>query len=115
MQRLTGKPSEDDQKKFCKKSRKIDQNGGLSENSKVLNRKMELHRNGLILGIDQSRDQRVKEEVLGLCCNDENSGGYLGGFSDLEGFISEIGGFPLLPPNLDCTHMQGLEEPQLHS
>lgn len=66
--------------------------------------------NGGGWGLDVTKE-KVKEEV-GVCSSDESCGGYLGGFTDLEGFISEIGGFPFLP--LDANHMmQAFEEPQL--
>ncbi|TKY53257.1 VQ motif-containing protein 17 [Spatholobus suberectus] len=118
VQKLTGKPSGE---KCCKKkkarvvvtkreqeSRSSSTSGsGMSEDHAVMTMK---NNNGGCWGLDLTRD-KVKEEV-GVCCSDESSGGYLGMFSDLEGFISEIGEFPLLP--LDGTHMmQGFEEPQL--
>ncbi|KAI4300691.1 hypothetical protein L6164_034039 [Bauhinia variegata] len=114
VQRLTGKPSGD--QKYCKKKPRI---AGRDREAKIVSghesekpkrmiaKSMEL-RNGFV-GLDQSRDLRIKEEA-GLCSY-ENSGGYLGGFPDLEGFISEIAEFPLLP--LDGNHMQGFGEPQL--
>ncbi|XP_061364440.1 VQ motif-containing protein 17-like [Gastrolobium bilobum] len=104
VQKLTGKPSGE---KYCKKkpreeeSRSNSSGSGMSENPRMITKKMEL-RNGGFWGLDQTKE-RVKEEE-GVC-SDESSGGYLGGFSDLDGFISEFGEFPLLP--LDGTHMQG--------
>lgn len=118
VQKLTGKPSGD--QKYCKKARIVAGTGvkeqesisggisNLSENPRMIGKKMEL-RNCGFLGLDQTRE-RLKEEAR-VCC-DESFGGYLGGFSDLEGFISEIGEFPLLP--FDGTQiMQGFEQPQL--
>jgi hypothetical protein len=59
--------------------------------------------NGEFWGLNLTK---VKEEVGG--------GGYLGGFSDLEGFISEInGGFPLFPLDHATHNMQGFEQHQL--
>ncbi|XP_027367838.1 VQ motif-containing protein 25-like [Abrus precatorius] len=122
VQKLTGKPS--GETKCCKKkktrviakreqeSRSSSSSGsGVSEDH---TKKIEMRNNicGGFWGLDVTRE-RVKEEEVGVCCSDASSGGYLGGFSDLEGFISEInGGFPLLP--LDGNHlMQGFEESQL--
>lgn len=113
VQKLTGKPSGD--QKYCKKKPRIAGTGGneqessgdisnLSENPRMIAKK-----NGGFWGLDQTRE-RVKEEAR-VCC-DEISGGYLGGFSDLEGFISDLGEFPLIP--FDGTQiMQGFEQPQL--
>lgn len=134
VQKLTGKPS-GEKKKYCNnknnkarveekrteeqlESRSSTSSGsssGLSEDPSIPKKKELILRNGNgFWGLDLTRDhnQRVKEE--------EKGGGYLGGFSDLEGFISEInyggGYFPLLP--LDGTtdhddHMHGFEEPAL--
>ncbi|KAJ1423268.1 hypothetical protein SESBI_12472 [Sesbania bispinosa] len=108
VQKLTGKPSGEKNKKASARreeeySRSISSSSGsgLSEDSRMMKTEV---RNGGFWG-------RVKEEI-GASCSDDSSSGYLGaGFSDFEGFISEIGEFPLLP--LDSTHMQGFEEPQL--
>lgn len=101
VQKLTGKPS--GEKKYCKKKKKAsteEESRSTSSGGSVISEDSPSMRNGGILGLDLT----VKEEEVG--------GGYLGGFSDLEGFISEIGGaFPLLP--LDATHMQVFQESQL--
>ncbi|CAJ1967441.1 unnamed protein product [Sphenostylis stenocarpa] len=117
VQKLTGKPSaEKCYKKKKARAKREDEysrssstsGSGMSEDhNTVITMK---NNNGGCWGLDVTRE-KVKEEV-GVCSSDESSGGYLGGFTDLEGFISEIGGFPLLP--LDANHMmQGFEEPQL--
>ncbi|MBA0635590.1 hypothetical protein Godav_028944 [Gossypium davidsonii] len=62
--------------------------------------KMEL-RTGLLAGLETI--ERVKEE------DGENSGGFLTGFGDLDGFIQELPEFPLDP----CHLMHGFHEPQL--
>ncbi|XP_014513197.1 VQ motif-containing protein 17 [Vigna radiata var. radiata] len=118
VQKLTGKPSGE---KCCKKkktrakreeeiSRSSSSTGGsgMSEyHDTVITMK---NNNGGCWGLDVTRE-KVKEEV-GVCSSDESSAGYLGGFTDLEGFISEIGAFPFLP--LDANQMmQGFEAPQL--
>lgn len=129
VQKLTGKPSEE--KKYCKKKSKSEgireqeysrsttsSGSGLSSEdcSRMITiKKKEVKiNNGEFSGLDMRIDHKVKEEVGGCGgSSDESCGGwYLGGFSDLEGFISEIGGFPLFP--LNSTHnMQGFEQHQL--
>ncbi|CAI8602232.1 unnamed protein product [Vicia faba] len=121
VQKLTGKPSEE-KKNFKKKTRAIIE--GISKNEGIREQdssrstssgsglssedcpRKEMLSNGGFWGLDLTMDRVIKEEVR----DGESCGGYLGGFSDLEGFISEInGGFPLFP--LDATHnMQGFEQ-----
>ncbi|KAK7345153.1 hypothetical protein VNO77_15664 [Canavalia gladiata] len=123
VQKLTGKPSGENKNKkkvrvMAKKeqehSRSSSSSGsGMSEDHRVVTKKIEVrnNNNGGFWGFDVARD-RVKEELeVGVCCsNGSSGGGYLGGFSDLEGFISEISEFPLIP--LDATHiMQGFQQP----
>lgn len=123
VQKLTGKPSGGGgEKKCCKKkiqkavtaeskSCGSSSSTGLSEDSRMMvtTKKTEV-RNGAFWGLDQTKGDRssVKEEIGSVSRSEERSGcgGYLGGFSDLEGFISEIGGFPMLPTLDGSTHMQ---------
>ncbi|KAK7278824.1 hypothetical protein RJT34_23862 [Clitoria ternatea] len=100
----SGMSSEDQRVLIAKKTHEV-------RNDKT-NNNYYYNSHGGFWGLDvTTRDHRVKQEV-GICSSDESSGGYLCGFSDLEGFISEIAEFPLLP--LDATPlMQGFEEPQL--
>jgi hypothetical protein len=119
---LTGKQSEE-KKYYKKKTRKVEleeskyegireqesrstsSGSGLSseEYSRMITMKNEVSYNGEFWGLNLTK---VKEEVGG--------GGYLGGFSDLEGFISEInGGFPLFPLDHATHNMQGFEQHQL--
>ncbi|CAJ2673066.1 VQ motif-containing protein 25-like [Trifolium pratense] len=124
VQKLTGKPSGD--KKYCKKKTRVvkveveeSKNEGIrEEESKGTSsgsglsldefpRMMTIMKNevsnGGFWGLDLTK---VKEEVGG--------GGYLGGFSDLEGFISEInGGFPLFHLDHATNNMQEFEQFQL--
>lgn len=114
VQKLTGKPRED--KKNFKKNTKVireqepsrSTSSGSGLSSEDCPRK-KLLSNGGFWGLDVTMDRVIKEEE-----REESCGGYLGGFSDLEGFISEInGGFPLFP--LDATHnMQGFEQYHQH-
>ncbi|XP_028787741.1 VQ motif-containing protein 25-like [Neltuma alba] len=56
--------------------------------------------------------EEEEEEQVGVCREEASTGGYLGGFSDLEGFVSEFAQIPLLP--LDDTHIhQAYEQLQL--
>jgi len=118
VQKLTGKPSGE---KCCKKKKaraKRDEeysrssstsaSGMLGYHNTVITMK---NNNGGCWGLDVTKE-KVKEEA-GVCSSEESSGGYLGGFTDLEGFISEIGGFPFLPLDGNNHMMQGFEEPQL--
>ncbi|KAI4348774.1 hypothetical protein L6164_009455 [Bauhinia variegata] len=112
VQRLTGKPSGDEYHKKMKKKKKTRIAGKeqVATRESCQSESMEMRKGFAVL--DESRDDRVKEEAR-LCINYyENSGGYLGGFSDLEGFISELAEFPLLPLD-NGIHMQGFGEPQL--
>jgi hypothetical protein len=122
VQKLTGKQSEE-KKYYKKKTRKVEleeskyegireqesrstsSGSGLSseEYSRMITMKNEVSYNGEFWGLNLTK---VKEEVGG--------GGYLGGFSDLEGFISEInGGFPLFPLDHATHNMQGFKQHQL--
>ncbi|KAJ1396037.1 hypothetical protein SESBI_32866 [Sesbania bispinosa] len=88
VQRITGKPSGE---KCCKQKNPTiapGNEGGIDQESSSF------------WGLDQSREKKVKEE-LGFC----SDGSYLGGFSDLEGFISELGEFPMLPLDMDGTQV----------
>ncbi|KAF5750667.1 hypothetical protein HS088_TW03G01006 [Tripterygium wilfordii] len=102
VQRLTGKPTPHHHQK--KSSRSIRKPTTIRARSREEpTKKMELR------GGFGSRD-RVKAE--GVTWNAESSsGGYLGGFADLDGFIQELGEFPLLPPMamVDNSHMHGFE------
>ncbi|MED6171106.1 hypothetical protein PIB30_037583 [Stylosanthes scabra] len=123
VQKLTGKPTSGDQsfrrkKKQQPSTRKnsitsskeketiarstSSNDDGVLENN--LTEKMEL-RNDNVGDAVWGLDERVKEEEVGVS---DDGGYYLGGFSDLEGFISDL--FPL-----DTTHhMQGFLE-KLHA
>ncbi|XP_045805697.1 VQ motif-containing protein 25-like [Trifolium pratense] len=121
VQNLTGKPSEE-KRYYKKKTRKVEveeskkegireqesrstsSGSGLSseEFPRMMTMKNEVS-NGEFWGLNLTK---VKEEV--------GSGGYLGGFSDLEGFISEInGGFPMFPLDHVTNNIQGFEQHQL--
>ncbi|GLT77945.1 hypothetical protein SLA2020_494980 [Shorea laevis] len=98
VQRLTGKPTE----KGCKKKPRIPRREEPRSAASSSDKKMDL-----LAGF---RGERVKDEE-GMMWNGENSGGFLGGFADLEGFIQELGELPFLP--LDASHMHGFGEAQL--
>lgn len=106
VQRLTGKPTVDEIENYEKKKKKP----RTASTEREQSMKMEVRDNGVV-GLDHHGSkprEKVKEEE-GLENGEKLSwgGGYLGGFSDLEGFVSEIGQFPLLPWD------QGFEEPLL--
>ena len=131
VQKLTGKPSEE--KNYFKKKTRVIVEGSKNEGreqessrsttssgsglssedcSRMITIKNEVSNNGGFWGLDLTMD-KVKEEVGGGS-SDERCGGYLGGFSDLEGFISEINGeFPLFPLDHATHNMQGFEQYQL--
>ncbi|XP_022744988.1 VQ motif-containing protein 17-like [Durio zibethinus] len=115
VQRLTGKAA---QEKGFKKKARIARRDHVQEHrttsfcdkpvAAAMAKKMEL-RTGFLAGLETR--ERVKEEE-GLWNHfGENSGGFLSGFGDLDGFIQELVEFPLLP--LDASHMHGFEEAQL--
>ncbi|KAH8485680.1 hypothetical protein Peur_070733 [Populus x canadensis] len=112
VQRLTGKPS--DQKGGCRqkprRARTQDQprncNSDLCEEKPVRTKKVE-PRSGF--GSSLGSRERVKEEEE--MWNGAYSGSFLGGFTDLDGFIQELGEFPLLP--MDANHIHELGQTQL--
>ncbi|XP_059428732.1 VQ motif-containing protein 17 [Corylus avellana] len=92
VQRLTGKPTEKGGKKKPKIPRREEPR---SANSST----------------DKPPAAAVTKKMEGMW-NGENSGGFLGGFADLEGFIQDLGELPFLP--LDASsHMHGFGEAQL--
>lgn len=97
VQRLTGKPSAAD-----KVGRKSSRGRGLACNKGAGKRKMAEFR---VL----EPERVIKEEEQGW--GGENSGGFLSGFGDLDGFMQEFGEFPLLPLDVSATHhMHGFGE-----
>ena len=107
VQKLTGRPSGENLK-CCNKKKETrvvvaKQREELESYSSESGMSEDHHKNtvknnngGCCWGLDVTTRGKVKEEVVGVCnCSDESnsSGGYLGGFSDLEGFISDFGGF----------------------
>ncbi|XP_027351072.1 VQ motif-containing protein 25 [Abrus precatorius] len=122
VQKITGKPSGQN---YCKKkptiasgtagmesihqestSGKSNSFSGLSNDKpKSMAENMDLRNEGL----DHSWE-RVKEEIE-LFSDELSCGRYLGGFSELEGFTSEVGEFSLFP--LDGTQVQGFEQSQI--
>ncbi|XVF75904.1 hypothetical protein PTKIN_Ptkin13bG0224000 [Pterospermum kingtungense] len=122
VQRLTGKPA---QEKGCKRKPGIARRDHIQEPAGIIDKpvpvvaaaaamakKMELRSGFFAAGLETR--ERVKEEegMWSNNINGENSGGFLSGFGDFEGFIQELGEFPLLP--LDAaSHMHGFEEAQL--
>ncbi|KAB1226701.1 hypothetical protein CJ030_MR1G008450 [Morella rubra] len=107
VQRLTGKPTEKSFKKKPRIPRREEPRSTSSSSVQpVITKKMEFRAG--FRGLE-SRDQRVKDEE-GMW-NGDNSGGFLGGFADLDGFIQELGEYPFLP--VDAPHMHGFGEAQL--
>ncbi|XP_044507145.1 VQ motif-containing protein 17-like [Mangifera indica] len=108
VQRLTGKPAHDLQQKKSSRNnkkrknpraprkeqefpRKNNNNNSTSFQENQLQEEKKTARSGSSSGI-----QGVKEEEEeGVMWS--NNGGYLNGFSDFEGFLHEIGEFPLMP------------------
>jgi hypothetical protein len=103
VQRLTGKPIE---KGNCNMNIKNNKPRIRASSDKpAVTKKMELPAAGF-----RGLESRIKDEEEGMW-NAENSGGFLGSLSELEGFIQDLGEFPFLP--LDSSHMHAFEEPQL--
>lgn len=128
VQRLTGKPSENGCNNNSKKKKKTKQAGRESEAHQrssaaaafmAETKKMELMRSSGggggagFRGFEQfPRSERViKEEEM--MWNADNSGGFLERFADLEGFIQELGEFPMLP-NLDSSSSAASNSHLLH-
>ncbi|XP_041028487.1 VQ motif-containing protein 25-like [Juglans microcarpa x Juglans regia] len=105
VQRLTGKPSTE---KGCNEKPRITgrEKPRTATFDEPVAKKIELR--PMIHGLESR--ERVKDEE-GMW-NGEKSGGFLGGFADLEGFIQELGEFPLLPLDAN-SHMHGFGEAQL--
>ncbi|KAE8125348.1 hypothetical protein FH972_020167 [Carpinus fangiana] len=89
VQRLTGKPSEKGGKKKPRIPRREEPRSANSSTDKP---------------------PSVAKKMEGMW-NGENSGGFLGGFADLEGFIQELGELPFLPLDSN-SHMHGFGEAQ---
>ncbi|XP_054801562.1 VQ motif-containing protein 17-like [Prosopis cineraria] len=108
VQRLTGKPSAEkhcDNKMPTIAPRHQDttrSNVGLSSDKPKTRSKPDDYQSG-------ERLVMKEQEQVGLC-RAETSGGYLGGFSDLECLVSE---FAQIPFPLDDTHIHGYEQLQL--
>ncbi|KAJ4831020.1 hypothetical protein Tsubulata_038773 [Turnera subulata] len=90
VQRLTGKPTAEN--RVCKKikprvppCRKEDHNQDHQPPRPKNNNVVEQRRERVMI--------KEEEEMW----KGANSGGFLSGFADLDGFIQELGGFPLLP------------------
>ncbi|KAJ4705569.1 putative VQ motif-containing protein [Melia azedarach] len=125
VQRLTGKPT--DHQQHQKSGRMKPRNprreeeysrstSAVQQEKQVLAKKVELR--STVLGLE-TRDQRVKEEEeeeeeqqqQQILWNGANSGGFLNGFADFDGFIQELGEFPLLPMD-SSHHLHGFEGTQ---
>ena len=105
VQRLTGKPSSEGDK-GCRKNKAREVVVGEKKKTKTKTKTAEF------LGLETRERIKGEEHVWGV----ENSGGFLSGFGDLDGFMQEeFGDFPFLPLPLDVspTHMHGFGEAQL--
>lgn len=87
VQRLTGKPTEKKQRGPRKTEQSV--------------KKMEL-RTRFGSAVSSDPRQRIKGEE-DIWAGSNSGGGFLGGFSDLDGFMQELSGFPMIP--LDNSHM----------
>ncbi|KAK6941917.1 VQ protein [Dillenia turbinata] len=97
VQRLTGKPTERDSTKN-KKVRMI-RRSSREEIKTTLDIEKSCHlRSDHQRMIKSDHHHHHQEELW----RGENSGGFLGGLADLDGFIQEINGFPLIP--LEANH-----------
>ncbi|KAK3010095.1 hypothetical protein RJ639_012435 [Escallonia herrerae] len=99
VQRLTGKPTEDNRATNKKKRTRMNPRKEGFSSKAAAAKKMEFR--GMIKG--------EEEEIWGGA---NSGGGFLGGFADLEyGFMQELSEFPMLP--LDASHMDAYGEAQL--
>ncbi|KAJ0088054.1 hypothetical protein Patl1_32979 [Pistacia atlantica] len=100
VQRLTGKPAHDLQqkKKSCNKMkkqrapRKDQENPRTNNNNSTSVHENQLQEGKKMAGVKEEEEEEVEEGVMW-----SNNGGYLNGFSDFEGFMHELGEFPLMP------------------
>ncbi|RVW30729.1 VQ motif-containing protein 17 [Vitis vinifera] len=99
VQRLTGKPSAAD--KGCRKKNMA--------RGVVCNKGVGKKKTAEFRGLESRERIKGEEHIWG----GENSGGFLSGFGDLDGFMQEFGEFPLLPLDVSATHMHGFGEAQL--
>lgn len=113
VQRLTGKPTSNDHhnhKKGCKnKLIKHPSTTSSRKDEEEHNQKKVVETKSGFVGFGmfkEEADQEDHEMMMMWNNNGANSGGFLGGFSDLEcnyGFIQELGEqLPLLPHHVDC-------------
>ncbi|KAI3474535.1 hypothetical protein Pfo_029450 [Paulownia fortunei] len=93
VQRLTGKPTDDQNNCCAKKKPRISRNK--EQRIFTSNKKMELAmRAGFHAGSAGFRERIKGEEEIWRGAN--SGGGFLGGFAEFEGFMQEINQFPFL-------------------
>lgn len=110
VQRLTGKPAEHDHhhQKVCKKRprnptrEEEPRSTSVLENPDLATKNFDLR--STLFGFETREKVKEEEEIM---WNGTNSGGFLHGFADFDGFIQELGEFPLLPVDTS-HHMHGL-------
>ncbi|XP_050228965.1 VQ motif-containing protein 17 [Mercurialis annua] len=119
VQRLTGKPAADHHQKSSKVKKqrlpiKQDHHHHLLQHQQQL--RTNLPTAAVMAGNNLGfRETVVKEEEEEeRMWNGANSGGFLAGFADLDGFIQELGEFPMLPMAMEANnhHMHGFGETQ---
>ncbi|EEF31659.1 conserved hypothetical protein [Ricinus communis] len=113
VQRLTGKPAADQKgsKSKIKKPRRVDHHHQHHHHHHqprtnlpaVVTKKVEIRS-----GLGMVKKEEEEEEAMWNCAN---SGGFLAGFADLDGFIQELDEFSMLP--METNHMHGFGESQL--
>ncbi|XP_030457951.1 VQ motif-containing protein 17 [Syzygium oleosum] len=119
VQRLTGKPSAsaaDHQKSRKRKSSAliVPKREGHQKimPEKPIPRKME--QINLLRGFDLRERMKEEDAMMMMMRGGGDGGGYLKDFADLDGFMLELGGLPLLPvdasqiPSFDVNHHQHL-------
>lgn len=115
VQRLTGKPTEHDhhhhhQKVGKKRPRnptreEEPRSTSVLEKPDLVTKNVELR--STFFGFETREKVKEEEEEEQILWNGANSGGFLHGFADFDGFIQELDEFPLLPVDTS-HHMLGL-------
>ncbi|CAI9779438.1 unnamed protein product [Fraxinus pennsylvanica] len=102
VQKLTGKPTENLRSSCTKKKR----TRNVANDPRILAKKMDL---AMKNGFESSGfKERIKGEEH-IWRNANTGAGFLGGFTEFDGFMKEINPFPLMPPFEGSSQIDQLE------